>query len=1293
MPATQHHAAELIAQTFIGFLGRAPEYEALNYYTARFDALMAQLGEGVSLDDGLKALAREIYHAAQQIDEVPDESTYSAAEYVSDIYDTVLGRPASDDADGWAYWVKALEAGELQREDLLAVMLASAREAERDGQYLANRTQVALEFAREENSGPDVFDQLQINAAQVLQGVDHTPESVTAAIERLEANQPPADPSEPDAPGNPTPDAPGGSDGGNGGGNGGGGQQPDLNPPTEPGVPEITLGAALSLAQLPAHGYRIDPDQPFVQSMQSVNSVWHTREQVESILAGASNADELELDSLYQWGILGSTLDLLEAARRDDVRVVLEQAEHIYVTEMSIRWPAYQALLEFDGFQLGATEIAYDQVNYYYMGQPWTDGSGPYELFDYRYMDVFSVDNGQQRLDYAKALFDGARNSDELNFEATFGWTLEDSAAKLLTLLQEDPDSSLLRDADEVRVAGDRVLQSDWDVLSSQLDNFVTQEWQQVIPELAKGDEWVPVVVEGWYPPHVEWAIEVEAGKSYAVMLPNLPIEDGNWRDSVPWISFRDSVSGENVGSGSLRMDTEGVPYVEITAEETGHLIAEMSLYSGDENRLEDFRIVMRDAEEIQPATPPQPGPEAEIRLNLEDDEYVGSATLDNLFIAPIVADQMSLRDGVSIDGVDGENILLADLLPVSDLNELARPELQNINIVRLIAIDQHNLSVVNYGLNLGGSSGIEEVRLDSNAWRFLGDSIVLQDFGNISSLVIEDIESYPESVPTVRVEGIAGDHFDLMFLSGYSQHVDVELFAAEGIATGTLLVENGRNIQFTEAESNMGRQAAVLELNRTSDIGHGIVSLGNYPHQFSKGFNLEKVMIHATSDLTLGVVHLGSGQSTIDGVNDRAFQLLDASSSVGNLTIDAMLERDEGGTEVQSTQWDIMLGSGDDRFVVLNSRVNGIAAPSNESVLSGGEGDDTLVLRAEVYESWVSSLVGLEGVIEGFETLEIDGPILDGMSFSATIGGNHIKNLIISDASASSLSVVISGMSLVDVKHSRGSHVHLDGGEGTESDVGALIGEATISYYDFDSYYNNPEYYFQDFTSISTVLSLIQLAADEGYSWDGQGYIVSDSDELRSILLKSIVEEGAGESRVALILDETQVETIESQDVGTALLNLSGNLNGVNVTLPEQFVVVGSDYSDTFSLSENDINASEIHWSSMPADDPIPARIIRGFDTTDELRLDIEGGVGNISELSVTFPQGGNSTDAMIEALALLSANEAGWYEFEGDTYVIGKGDAYSQAEYQGEYHYRDLLFVKLEDFVGLGESQVLPA
>ncbi len=157
MPATQHHAAELIAQTFIGFLGRAPEYEALNYYTARFDALMAQLGEGVSLDDGLKALAREIYHAAQQIDEVPDESTYSAAEYVSDIYDTVLGRPASDDADGWAYWVKALEAGELQREDLLAVMLASAREAERDGQYLANRTQVALEFAREENSGPDVF--------------------------------------------------------------------------------------------------------------------------------------------------------------------------------------------------------------------------------------------------------------------------------------------------------------------------------------------------------------------------------------------------------------------------------------------------------------------------------------------------------------------------------------------------------------------------------------------------------------------------------------------------------------------------------------------------------------------------------------------------------------------------------------------------------------------------------------------------------------------------------------------------------------------------------------------------------------------------------------------------------------------------------------------------------------------------------------------------------------------------------------------------------------------------------
>ncbi len=1130
----------------------------------------------------------------------------------------------------------------------------------------------------------------------MLQGVDHTPESVTAAIERLEANQPPADPSEPDAPGNPTPDAPGGSDGGNGGGNGGGGQQPDINPPTEPGVPEITLGAALSLAQLPAHGYRIDPDQPFVQSMQSVNSVWHTREQVESILAGASNADELELDSLYQWGILGSTLDLLEAARRDDVRVVLEQAEHIYVTEMSIRWPAYQALLEFDGFQLGATEIAYDQLSYYHMDQPRSEELGPYEIRSERHLDHVSIEDAEQRLEQAKAFFDGAHNSDELSFDATYGWSLAGRIAELLALMEKEPDWPLLSGADEIRVVDERVAKSDFDLLK-QLDSFVLQDWQRVLPEFELNDDWIPELFDDWHSPYAEWLIEVEAGKTYALMFPDLPLYETYWRGQVPSVEFRNYESGDHIGYGSVRRDTEGVPYIEITAEHTGWLIAGMSLATGDESRLKDFLIVLRDADELDPATPPQPGPEAEIYLNLEDNEYVGSATLGNLFIAPIVADQMTLRDDVSIDGVGGENILQVEALPFADIGDLSRPSVTNIEIIRLIPSKQGEINSMDYGLSLGGASDIEELDIGREGWNFNVDSIFLQEVGDLEVMRVGYLYNY-SSIPIIGVEGISGDRFEFV-VSTETEQLEAELIAAEGASDATLLVEDGRHIEFTETEGNLGRQAAVLEMNRSADVGHGVISLNNYPHQFTENFNLEEVVINAASDLTLGVVQFGIGHSTLDGVDDRPFRLLDASSSVGNLTIDAMLERDEGGAEAQSTEWDVLLGSGDDRFVVLNSRVNGIAAPSAESSLSGGAGDDTLVLRAEVYDSWVSPPLGLEAVVEGFETLEIDGPVLDGMKIYGSLGGNAFENLVVENASGLDFSVEFSGLNLFRINESGGSHVAIEGEENPDHVPGLLVGSALAGYSDFDRYSQVSDYYQDFFTFVSSSMSHVRLGADDasGY-YDSQGYILKGSDSLQSVTLENVFSQTSGDpvsegGNVALILEDTHIKTIFHKGIKAVLVDLSGNLNGISITLPEQFVVDGSHYLDRFLLSENDINASELPWNGMPVGDPIPARIIRGFDATDELQLNIEGGVNSISELSVTFPQGGDSTDAMIEALALLSANEAGWYEFEGDTYVIGKGDAYSQAEYQGEYHYRDLLFVKLEDFVGLNESQVLPA
>ena len=177
-------AREDVAALFLSYLGRAPEFQAMNYYVGLYNQFLAEQGDAAAgVSNAFKALSAQIYIDAGNVGEIPTGPSVSDAEYVNWIYQNVLGRVA--DEGGLQYWVEQLEAGAIVRAELVGIVIAAAFEDDRDGAYLANRTEVALEFAKFENSNPQILGSLPYNAKQVLEGVNEDPASVVAAQDKL----------------------------------------------------------------------------------------------------------------------------------------------------------------------------------------------------------------------------------------------------------------------------------------------------------------------------------------------------------------------------------------------------------------------------------------------------------------------------------------------------------------------------------------------------------------------------------------------------------------------------------------------------------------------------------------------------------------------------------------------------------------------------------------------------------------------------------------------------------------------------------------------------------------------------------------------------------------------------------------------------------------------------------------------------------------------------------------------------------------------------------------------------
>lgn len=185
LPVEQMQTA--VASIFISYFNRAPEFEAMDHYTRLFIELLDQEGDSPTAEpDAFKKLSAQIYLDGTAHGEVPSGPTVTDVWYVTHLYRNILGR--EPDEEGLAYWTGQLESGALERPELVALIIDAAMNDSRDAAYVNNRTEVAIEFSSWENSRPSILDDLPYNAAEVLEGVNETRESVEAAQAKLYAN-------------------------------------------------------------------------------------------------------------------------------------------------------------------------------------------------------------------------------------------------------------------------------------------------------------------------------------------------------------------------------------------------------------------------------------------------------------------------------------------------------------------------------------------------------------------------------------------------------------------------------------------------------------------------------------------------------------------------------------------------------------------------------------------------------------------------------------------------------------------------------------------------------------------------------------------------------------------------------------------------------------------------------------------------------------------------------------------------------------------------------------------------
>jgi hypothetical protein len=161
-----------VVELYVGFFNRVPDAEGLGYW-------LGQMNTGMTT----AKVADEFYKAALHFGSLTGYSaSMSNEDFVRIVYKNVLGRPTPD-ADGLAYWSKALDSGTATRGALLESILNSAHTFKGNAQYgfvadlLDNKYIVGKLFAVDmgltwNSSEATITKGMQIAAAITPTGID-----------------------------------------------------------------------------------------------------------------------------------------------------------------------------------------------------------------------------------------------------------------------------------------------------------------------------------------------------------------------------------------------------------------------------------------------------------------------------------------------------------------------------------------------------------------------------------------------------------------------------------------------------------------------------------------------------------------------------------------------------------------------------------------------------------------------------------------------------------------------------------------------------------------------------------------------------------------------------------------------------------------------------------------------------------------------------------------------------------------------------------------------------------------
>lgn len=184
-----------LAELYVGFFGRAAEYEGMEYHTQTLNNLLAS---GMSENEAFSHISNGFWDAAKVYSDLTGftENT-SNFDFIATVYSNVLGRPDAieNDLEGIEFWKSHMELANKTHGEMVLAILNGAHD------YIAinpedavslyvdtlldNRTDISLFFAQEHISGGLTGNDAIKTGWDVINRIDHTPASVINVKEAL----------------------------------------------------------------------------------------------------------------------------------------------------------------------------------------------------------------------------------------------------------------------------------------------------------------------------------------------------------------------------------------------------------------------------------------------------------------------------------------------------------------------------------------------------------------------------------------------------------------------------------------------------------------------------------------------------------------------------------------------------------------------------------------------------------------------------------------------------------------------------------------------------------------------------------------------------------------------------------------------------------------------------------------------------------------------------------------------------------------------------------------------------